>query len=110
MGESGEPEEVECDIANHHALVRLAWIFGAGVFFAMTFPHVLFAATMSSFLGLGAGIIATLALIGRDDIWAPYLTRWDIAAALHAMSLFSGFFVNIDAIRLFMLESGHTFG
>lgn len=110
MGGIDEPEQLECEIANHHALVRLAWIFGAGVLFALTFPHVLFAATMSTFLGFGAGIVATLALVGQDEIWAPHFTRWDVAAALHSMSLFSGFFVNVDEIRLFMLENAIAFG
>ena len=110
MGGVDGPEQFESDVANQQALTRLAWIFGAGVLFALTFPHILFAATMSTFLGFGAGIVATLALVGHDEILAPHLTRWDVAAALHCMSLFSGFFVNVEEIRLFMLETSSAFG
>lgn len=95
--------------ANQLAFIRFAWIFGAGLAIAMTFPQVLFAATISSVLGFGAGIMATVALFARDSVWSEELTRWDVAATLYASSLFASFFVDQDALRAY-LELRHTLG
>jgi len=95
--------------ATQLAFVRFAWIFGAGLAIAMTFPQVLFAATISSVLGFGAGIMATVALFARDSVWSEDLTRWDVAAALYGSSLFASFFVDHDALRAY-LEVRHALG
>ncbi len=86
--------------ANQRAFSRFAWIFGSGLAVALTMPQLFFAATISSFSGLAAGLLATLALFARDDVFAPHLTRWDIAAALYAVSLFAGLFVDLDSLQL----------
>ena len=95
---------------SRRALSRFAWIFGSGLALALTFPQVLFAATMSSFLGIGAGIMATIALYLRDDLWSDHITRWDVAAALYAASLFASFFVDLQAIQVFLMEHASTLG
>ena len=97
-------DELHEDIANELALRRFAWVFGAGLLISLAFPQVLFAATISSFLGFAAGVIATIALFSHEQLWAEHLTMWDVAAALSAASLFAGFFVDLDAVRLFIIE------
>lgn len=89
--------------ANQRALTRFAWVFGCGLALALTVPDFFFAATISSFTALAAGIIATIALLAREDPFTRHLTRWDIAAALYAVSLFAGLFVDLEAISHYMI-------
>ena len=84
------------------ALARFAWVFGAALAIAMSFPQPLFAAAMSSVLGFGAGLMATVAIFARDHVWSEELSRWDVAAALYAWSLVAGFFVDIDRVEAFL--------
>ncbi|MEZ5824491.1 MAG: hypothetical protein R3C97_07035 [Geminicoccaceae bacterium] len=102
--DSLEDDEFYREIANDLALRRFAWIFGLILLVALGFPQVLFAATISSFLSFAAGILATIALFSREPVMARYLTRWDVAAALYAASMFAAFFVDAEAVRLFLLE------
>ena len=90
-------------VANQRAFTRFAWIFGCGLALSLTVPDLFFAATISSFTSLAAGILATIALFAREDPFAAHLTRWDIAAALYAVSLFSGLFVDLEAISFYMM-------
>lgn len=88
------------------ALIRFAILLGAGVTLAWLGPAALFAPTLSSFLGVAALATAAMALIGREPIWQPVITRWDVAAWLEAVGLFSGLFVDNAAVRAF-LETGN---
>ena len=99
-----EDDQLHENFANELALRHFAWVFGGSLLVALAFPQVLFAATISSFTGFAAGVVATLALFARDPLWVGHLTRWDVAAALYAASLFTGFFVDIDAVQLFLIE------
>lgn len=96
-------EGLALSAANHRALQRFAWIFGSGLAVSLMAPDSLFPAIISSFTGLSAGILATIALFARENVLAPHLSRWDIAAALYAASLFSGLFVDVDAIDHYLL-------
>ena len=100
-------DEVFLAEANQRALHRFAWILGCGLAVALSMPGILFAATVGSLTGLGAGIVATVALLAREEPFAPHLTRWDIAAALYAVSLLAGLFVDIDGVRHYLLEQQH---
>ena len=93
--------------ANQRALQRFAWILGCGLALALSLPAILFAATFGSFTGLGAGIVATVALLAREEPFAPHFTRWDIAAALYALSLLAGLFVDVEAVRHHLLMQQH---
>lgn len=88
--------------ANQIALARFAWIFGAGLAISLSFPPVLFAPTASTILGFSAGVLATVALFAREPVWGPELSRWDVAAALYALSLFIGFFVDIAGVQAYI--------
>lgn len=89
-------------VANQLAVVRFAWIFGAGIAIALSFPPILFAATVSTILGFSSGVLATIALFSRESVWSPHLNRWDVAASLYALSLFTGFFVDADGILAYI--------
>jgi len=89
--------------ANQRALTRFAWVFGCGLALSLTVPDFFFAATISSFTALAAGIIATVALFAREDPFARHLTRWDVAATLYAVSLFAGLFVDLEAISFYLM-------
>ena len=95
------------DTANRRALARFAWVFGSGLALSLALPQWFFAAGISSFTALAAGLLATIALFARDDLLAPHLTRWDVAAALYAVSLFAGLFVDRAGVHLaLMLHEG----
>ena len=103
MAWTDDVEGIALSAANNRALQRFAWIFGAGLALSLIAPDLLFPAMISSFTGLSAGVLATIALFARDNVFAPHLSRWDIAAALYAVSLFFGFFVDLEAIKLHLL-------
>ena len=100
---SDDSETIARNAANQRSLNRFAWIFGCGLALSLTVPPVFFAATISSFSALGAGLVATIALFARDNVFAPHLTRWDVAAALYAVSLFAGLFVDLASLQLALL-------
>jgi hypothetical protein len=100
---SDDSDMIAREAANQRALNRFAWIFGSGLALSLTVPQLFFAATISSFSALGAGLLATIGLFARDDIFAPHLTRWDVAAALYAVSLFAGLFVDLPGLQLALL-------
>jgi hypothetical protein len=105
MDKIDEAEALALAAANQSALNRFAWILGAALAVALIAPDLLFPATISSFTCFSAGILATIALFAKDDVFAPHLSRWDVAAALYAVSLFAGFFVDLDALQShFLLE------
>lgn len=100
----GDTDDAAARLANDRALRRFALVLGAAVAFALSFPQILFAATFGAFLSLAAGIVGCAALLGRDYVWSDHFTRWDTAAGLYALSLLAGFFIDAEAIRLFLLE------
>ncbi|HRY24062.1 MAG: hypothetical protein H6852_02250 [Geminicoccaceae bacterium] len=102
-------DEMSLAMVNRRALNRFAWILGCGLALALSLPSILFAATFGSFTGIGAGIVATVALLAREEPLAPHLTRWDIAAALYAASLFAGLFVDVEGVRHYLLMQQHGF-
>ncbi len=96
---SDDGDRLARELANQRALNRFAWIFGAGLALSLGVPPLFFAATISSFTALSAGILATIALFGRDSVFAPHLTRWDVAAGLYAISLLAGLFVDLPSLQ-----------
>lgn len=107
MQGTDDTNRLALEAANQRALVRFAWIFGCGLGLALAVPQAFFAAAISSITGIAAGIMATIALLGRDNVFAPHLSRWDVAALLYAMSLFTGFFVDLGNIRSHLLQYEH---
>ena len=80
------------------ALLRFAMVLGASLLLALAAPDALFATALSSFLGIGALVTAATAAVGREPVWRPHFTRWDVAAWLHGLSVFSAFFVDQAAV------------
>ena len=104
---SDDGDLVAQDAANRRALARFAWVFGSGLALSLAAPEWFFAAGINSFTALAAGLLATIALFARDDVFAPHLTRWDVAATLYAVSLFAGLFVDRAGVHLaLMLHDG----
>lgn len=106
MGPMRITEPVDLLRLNNTALIRLAVVLGLSMAVALAAPPVLFAATLSSFLGLAALAIAVAAALAREPVWQPHLTRWDIAAMLHGIALFSGFFIDAAAVEDFLRLHG----
>ncbi len=103
MHDSNDPQTA-IEAANGTAYRRFAFILGGGLVFAFCFPQVLFSLTFGMFLSLGSGVVGVLAFLAREPVWSRHLTRWDVAAGLYALSLLAGFFVDYDAVHLFVLE------
>jgi hypothetical protein len=90
------------------ALYRLAWFLGVAVVLALTAPHPLFAATLSSLLGLGSLVVSLAAFVLREPVAAGHFTRWDVAAVLYLLSAFFGWFVNRAEIGSFLRSQGYA--
>ncbi len=63
-------------------LFRLGLVFAIALAFASTAPAPLLPAVMAGLLLIAAMASSALALITREAIWVPRLTRWDEAAIL----------------------------
>jgi ABC-type multidrug transport system permease subunit len=86
-------------LRNRQSLFRFAAMMMIAALIAASAPSALAAAAFSSLLFMGAMIAAGFALITGDPTSGPHLTRWDEAAALLALSLFTGFFVDQAAVE-----------
>ena len=80
-------DERALDLANRRALNHFAWLLGIGLAFSLLLPPGLFAPAISCFAAIAAGVMATLAIFGRELVVAPHLSRWDVAAGLYAVSV-----------------------
>jgi hypothetical protein len=83
--------------SSRRALVRLGLVMAICFFFATTMPRGLIMATFSSLLTLAAMGTVIFALLLREPVWAGYVTRWDQASVLLALSLIAGWTVDPDA-------------
>lgn len=92
--------------ADQVALYRLAWFIGVALMLALIAPAPLFAATMSSMLGLASLVLALGALVLREQALAPHLTRWDVAAILYLLSVAFGWFVDEAVVEEFLQARG----
>jgi hypothetical protein len=93
---------------NHSALIRLAVMLAIALLFALAAPAALFAAALSSFLSLAALGFAFMAMLAREPVWQPHLTRWDIAAMLHGTGLLASFFVDSAVVEELLRAHGAT--
>jgi hypothetical protein len=92
--------------ADQLALIRLAWFIGLALVLALVGPQPLFAATFSAFLGVGAMAVSLSAMLLREPMWPPQLTRWDVAAALYLLGDLFGWLVDHDAVRQYLQSQG----
>jgi hypothetical protein len=83
--------------SSRRALTRLGLITAVCFFFASMMPAGLIMATFSSLLTLGALGRVVFAALLREPLWAGYVTRWDQASVLLALSLISGWTVDPEA-------------
>ncbi len=94
--------------ADRAALARLAWLIGLALILALVGPPELFGATFSAMLGVGALAVSLTATILRESVWAPHLTRWDMAALLYLLGALFGWSVDSDAVRDFLQAQGYA--
>jgi hypothetical protein len=92
--------------ADQIALYRLAWFIGLALILAMIAPPPLFAATLSSMLGLASLMLALGAMLLREPALLPHLTRWDVAAILYVLSVAFGWFVDDAEVSDFLKSQG----
>lgn len=90
------------------AVLRLALIFAVAAFAASLAPAPLVLPTLSALLNTTAFIVAFMAAIARQPLWADGITRWDEAALLLAASLFTGMFVDVAAIEALLAEASQA--
>lgn len=84
--------------ANRRVLTRFGLTAALTVFLASTMPQPLIAASLSSLSLLAGLVLAGLAALLRERPNGPVLNRWDESAALLALSLLAGFFVDPAAV------------
>lgn len=103
FGSSGDPR----DERNRLSLIRLAVMAATTLFIASFAPPGLTIAAISSLACISALVIATFALFYGERAQAEHFTRWDEAAAMLALSLGAGLFVDPAAIEAAMAEAQH---
>ncbi len=110
QGHTNEPfQGMDADQHNTASFLRFGALFALAFFFASTAPNDLVVASLSSLLFLGALGTVLVAVVTGQVVRAPHLTRWDEAAALMALSVLSGWFVDEVAVRQ-ALESAQGLG
>lgn len=101
FGSSGDPG----DERNRLSLLRLTVMVTTTLFLAWFAPAGLTVAAVSSLSFISALVIATFALFYGEPPQADHFTRWDEAAAMLALSLGAGFFIDPAAIEAAMGEA-----
>ncbi|MBG06587.1 MAG: hypothetical protein CMM59_21215 [Rhodospirillaceae bacterium] len=92
---SGRPEETK---QNASILFRTGLSMAICFVMATTMPSGLMLASLQSLLLFGAIIFCGMAMLAREKVRAPQVTRWD-AAALHLfMSMFCAMLVDPQAV------------
>lgn len=92
-------QEQDRQARNQLTLVRFATLLAVATFIASSAPAALFAASFSSFLFLFSIGSALTAGLAREPLTPDFLTRWDQAAGLMALSLFAKLFVDPEVVR-----------
>jgi len=95
-------------LRNRQSLVRLAMMIGFAVMIAAASPAALAVAAFSSLLLLGSLVASGFAMFGGERPSAPHFTRWDEAAALFALSMLAGFFVDPAAVQAAVAQAQAT--
>jgi len=90
---------------NQQSVTRLGLMLVMTAGLALTSPQPLIAVVFSSMTLVGAMIIGAFALLRSEKVHAPHFTRWDEAAALFAMSLLSGQFIDAAAVDALMQQN-----
>lgn len=101
FGSSGGPRGER----NRLSLIRLAAMVATTLFLASFAPPGLTVAAISSLSFISAMVIATFAMFYGERVRADHFTRWDEAAAMLALSLGAGLFVDPAAIEAAMAEA-----
>jgi hypothetical protein len=87
------------------SLLRLAVMIATTLFLASFASPGLTVAAISSLAFISAMVIATFALFYGERAQAEHFTRWDESAAMLALSLGAGLFVDPAAIEAAMAEA-----
>jgi hypothetical protein len=90
---------------NRLSLLRLGAMAAMTLVLASFAPAGLTIAALSSLSFVSALVIATFALLYGERANAAHLTRWDEAAAMMALSLGTGMFVDPAAVEAAMATS-----
>ena len=91
-------EEVGAAVHNRRILNRLGLFAAVSFLFASFAPLPLVAPMLSLFLMLSATLVAAIAALTVDRVWAPHLNRWDLAAMLFGLALLSGLFTDPEVV------------
>lgn len=92
---------------NRLSLVRLTIMVATTIMLGSLAPPGLAVAAISSLAFLSAMVIAAFALVYRERaVGAEHFTRWDEAAAMMAVSLGAGLFVDPVAVQTAVSEAG----
>ena len=84
---------------NAESLIRFGLIFAISFLIASTMPSEAVAATLSALLSIGGFVSANVALLNGERVFTGHITRWDEAAALMALSILAGWFVDTETLH-----------
>ena len=80
--------------------------FAVCAFLASLVPPPLFAAALSSLLSTAGFIAAGAAVLHSDQLSLTRFNNWDLALALMGLSILTGWFVDLDAVRAYAEAQG----
>ena len=89
-------------------VLRVAGAASISFVLATFLPSALLLMAMSQFLSVSALAAAIVALLLREPINAPRVTRWDEAAILFAAALLVGFFVDSGSVAATLQSLSHA--
>jgi len=84
---------------NTQSMTRFALLTGFSILLALMWPSELFAVMLAGFLFINAMTSAVAAMLKRDQVWSPHLTRWDEAAAFYVFAFISSLFIDHAALE-----------
>jgi hypothetical protein len=98
-----DPQEID---PNTVSMTRFALLSAFSMLLASMWPSELFAVMLAGFLFINALTSAFVAMIKRQPVWSPHLTRWDEAAAFYVFAFVSSLFIDTAALEAAMNAAG----
>lgn len=88
------------------ALWRLGLFLSFALLLSSVMPAGLVAATFGALVKIGALVSVAVAMVLREPLWVPFVTRWDEAAILFLVGGLAGLFVDPELVIQALAEHG----
>ncbi len=87
---------------NRRSLFNIALTLALGLMLGALSPDPIKLAAVGSFMFFAAMGVALMALLRKEKMFQPRITRWDVAAGFYLFSMLTNLFVDHEAVIEFL--------